>query len=406
MERIARYYGDLVNRAFILIVLTLSGCEEPRTSLVERGDLAERARFELSGAAHDALVLPFPAERRFEVDLPSAAFLRVSPALVTEQNVRRARVSFGVIVEAEDDSVEVFNEVFRFGDANRWHSRVVDLSAWSEERVVLVLVTRTPEDRNADILWADRVRTVWGELALVSSPGRMLAKAAGGLTLDAESWLLEQGGVDYNQGVSLATNLILAGFLALVIRGLYIGFAPVPSNRHAFGNLFPVFTLTTVLVIVVVESSLALSLGLIGALSVVRFRTAIKTPDEIAYLLFCIAVGVALGARQRPLAVAVVVLVSLFVVVRQRLWPRMPDRTLLLVVSGDADRFFEQRALEQIPSVVQEFRMRRLEQEGDRVELSAVVTVTGPRGVARLVADMRKKLPAFQFSFVEADEIP
>ena len=123
-------------------------------------------------------------------------------------------------------------------------------------------------------------------------------------------------------------------------------------------------------------------------------------------MLLCIAVGVALGARQRPLAVAVVVLVSLFVVVHQWLRPRMPDRTLLLVVSGDAERFFEVHALEQIPPVVQEFRMQRLEQEGDRIELSAVVTVTGPGGVAQLVAVIRKKLPAFQFSFVEADELP
>ena len=409
MERVARYSGDLVNRAFILIVLALCACDRPRTSLIERADPEKRARIELAGAALDALVLPFPAERRFEVDLPNAAFLRISPALVTEQNVRRARVSFRVIVETEDDSVEVFAEVFRFGDANRWHSRVVDLSAWSEERVVLVLVTGTPEDRIADILWADRIRAVWGELALVSSPQRMLARAAGDLTLDAESWLLEQGGVapiDYNQGVSLATSLVLAGLFALVIRGLYIRCAPVPSNRHAFANLFPVFTLTTVLVIVVVESSLALSLGLIGALSIIRFRTAIKTPDEIAYLLFCIAVGVALGARQRPLAIAVVVIVSLFVIVHQRWWPRTPDRTLLLIVSGDADRFFEDHALEQIPLVVQEFRMRRLEQEGNHIELSAVVTVTGARGVARLVADIRKNFPAFQFSFVEADEIP
>ena len=117
MERIARCCGDLVNRIFILTVLALSGCDGPRTSLVERADPAERVRLELSGAAHDALALPFPAERRFEVDLPSAAFLRVSPALVTEQNVRRARVSFRVMVETENDSVEVFDEVFRFGEA-------------------------------------------------------------------------------------------------------------------------------------------------------------------------------------------------------------------------------------------------------------------------------------------------
>ena len=409
MERITRCFGDLVNRVLIPIVLALSGCDGPRTSLVERADPAERVRLELSGVAHDALVLPFPAERRFEVNLPSAAFLRISPALVTEQNVRRARVSFRVRVETEDDFVEVFDEVFRFGDANRWHSRVVDLSLWSEQRVVLVLVTRTPEGRKGNILWADRFQAVWGEVALVSSPERMLAKVARDLTLDAESWLMERGGVtpvDYNQGASLGANLILAGVFALVIRGLYIGFAPVPSNRHVFGNLFPVFALTTVLVIVVVESSLALSLGLIGALSIIRFRTVIKTPDEIVYLLFCIAVGVALGARQRPLAIAVVMLVCLFVVVHQRLWPRTPDRTLLLMVSGNTDRFFEEHALEQIPPVVQEFQMQRLEQEGDLIKLSAVVTVTGPGGMVQLAADIRKKLPAFEFSFVEADEIP
>ena len=52
------------------------------------------------------------------------------------------------------------------------------------------------------------------------------------------------------------------------------------------------------LIITVVKSSLALSLGLVGALSIVRFRTAIKNPEELIFLFLCIAIGVGLGANQ------------------------------------------------------------------------------------------------------------
>ena len=53
--------------------------------------------------------------------------------------------------------------------------------------------------------------------------------------------------------------------------------------------------MTTMLIITVVKSSLALSLGLVGALSIVRFRAAIKEPEELAYLFLTIAIGLALG---------------------------------------------------------------------------------------------------------------
>ena len=56
--------------------------------------------------------------------------------------------------------------------------------------------------------------------------------------------------------------------------------------------------MTTLLVIAVVKSSLALSLGLVGALSIVRFRTPIKEPEELAYIFLAIALGLCLGADQ------------------------------------------------------------------------------------------------------------
>ena len=78
---------------------------------------------------------------------------------------------------------------------------------------------------------------------------------------------------------------------------VYVKYSNSLSNKKIFSNNFYLITLTTTLIITVVKSSLALSLGLVGALSIVRFRAAIKEPEEIAYLFLCIAIGLGLGAN-------------------------------------------------------------------------------------------------------------
>ena len=65
--------------------------------------------------------------------------------------------------------------------------------------------------------------------------------------------------------------------LAIYVRELYTRYGSTISNRENFANVFPMLTLITVVIIFVVKSSLTLSLGLVGALSIVRFRTAIKS---------------------------------------------------------------------------------------------------------------------------------
>ncbi|MEL7222894.1 MAG: DUF4956 domain-containing protein, partial [Bacteroidota bacterium] len=75
------------------------------------------------------------------------------------------------------------------------------------------------------------------------------------------------------------------------------------SNRRRFANNFLPLTLGTLLVIMIVKSSIALSLGLVGALSIVRFRAAIKDPEELVYLFMTIGIGLACGANQPLLAV-------------------------------------------------------------------------------------------------------
>src|SRR3990172_4233774 len=113
--------------------------------------------------------------------------------------------------------------------------------------------------------------------------------------------------------------MVIGGVLAIYIRELYKRCSISMSNRENLANIFPVLTVITVVMIFVVKSSLALSLGLVGALSIVRFRTAIKTPEELVYLFFCIGVGLAFGAEHGSLALVAALVATVFVVGRDLL---------------------------------------------------------------------------------------
>ena len=96
----------------------------------------------------------------------------------------------------------------------------------------------------------------------------------------------------------LILNLGIGAFLALLVRLHFFRYSNSLTNRTEFMTVLPFITLTTILIISIVKSSLALSLGLVGALSIVRFRTPIKEPEELAYLFISIAIGLGLGANQ------------------------------------------------------------------------------------------------------------
>ncbi len=100
---------------------------------------------------------------------------------------------------------------------------------------------------------------------------------------------------------TFAINLVLAALCAYVLSLVYVHWGSSLTNRRKFAANFILMTITTTFVILVVRSSVALSLGLVGALSIVRFRTAIKEPEELAYLFFAIGLGIGLGDNQRLL---------------------------------------------------------------------------------------------------------
>ncbi len=114
--------------------------------------------------------------------------------------------------------------------------------------------------------------------------------------------LIEEFFASQASTVSLTTffiNLILAAMCAYILGVVYIHWGSSLSNRRKFASNFMLMTVTTTFIILVVRSSVALSLGLVGALSIVRFRAAVKEPEELAYLFFAIGIGIGLGDNQR-----------------------------------------------------------------------------------------------------------
>ena len=102
---------------------------------------------------------------------------------------------------------------------------------------------------------------------------------------------------------TFAFNLITVVILTYLIKLIYNKYSQSLSNKDYFSKNFVVLGITTCLVITIVKSSLALSLGLVGALSIVRFRAAIKEPEELVYLFLIIAAGLGCGAGQIKIVV-------------------------------------------------------------------------------------------------------
>jgi len=116
--------------------------------------------------------------------------------------------------------------------------------------------------------------------------------------------------------VGFTINLILTFILVLLIAWVYDKYGSSISNRKMFAKNLIMIALITMLIITIVKSSLALSLGLVGALSIVRFRTPIKEPEELSYLFFSIAVGLGLGAGQRMVTIAGCLFIILIIIIR------------------------------------------------------------------------------------------
>ncbi len=120
--------------------------------------------------------------------------------------------------------------------------------------------------------------------------------------------------------LDMAIAMVLAFLIGIFIFFVYKKTFSGVMYSSSFGVTLIALTMITTLVILAVTSNVVLSLGMVGALSIVRFRTAIKEPLDIAFLFWAIAVGIVLAAGMIPLAVigSVIIGVVLLVFVNRK----------------------------------------------------------------------------------------
>ncbi len=212
-------------------------------------------------------------------------------------------------------------------------------------------------------------------------------------------------------GVSaLLLNMAIGVGLALLLKWHFERYARTLGNRREFAANFTIILLTTTLVISIVKSSLALSLGLVGALSIVRFRTPIKEPEELAYLFLAIAAGLGLGANQPLLTVPAVLLILATLAILRSRRPALDDgRHLFLSVrwSGGAER---SHSLDHLSGIVgrhaQRNDMRRVDVGDSGIDATFLVDVASADRLSALLDELRSACPGAEITLLDQNRMP
>jgi len=209
----------------------------------------------------------------------------------------------------------------------------------------------------------------------------------------------------------LGWNIALGILLSAIIAWHYSRRARTKVLRRDLGLVLPVIALTTLLVISVVKSSLALSLGLVGALSIVRFRTPIKEPEELAYIFLAIAMGLALGADQRDSAAlgAIVILAVISFTDLLQTKDKRAEGNLLVTLDlppGDPHDDGLEKATSLLGEVCREVNVRRVDKGPDRISLTCLARFEGLGEVKSFSAAFEKAFPEGRFTLIDDSTFP
>lgn len=166
-----------------------------------------------------------------------------------------------------------------------------------------------------------------------------------------------------DMAIALALAFGIGMFIFLVYKKTYQGV----MYSSSFGTTLVALTMITTVVILAVTSNVVLSLGMVGALSIVRFRTAIKEPLDIAFLFWSIAVGIVLAAGMIPLAVigSVIIGVILLVFVNKK-----THCNPYIVILSCADSTTEKKAVDFLKSNVKKCVVKSKTATKDNIELN------------------------------------
>ena len=202
--------------------------------------------------------------------------------------------------------------------------------------------------------------------------------------------------------VDFLINIFMTIILSYIIGLVYSKYGNSLSNRKKLLQTFVLISVTVMLVISIVKSSLALSLGLVGALSIVRFRTAIKEPEELVYFFVAIALGLGMGANQRLVTLAGAIIIILYIVIQNMNTVRnVVQQNLIVTISNTSETGLdENKILEMLNKYSSKIDLRRLDAANNSTELSLNIEFNNFESIIKAKNDL-KTIGDIQFSFIE-----
>lgn len=142
-----------------------------------------------------------------------------------------------------------------------------------------------------------------------------------------------QGGLSQ---LSVLMTFVIAGLFALYVFCVYRATTRRSFYSKPFNIALVVVTMITCAIIMTIQSSVVVSLGMVGALSIVRFRTAIKDPMDLGFLYWAISNGIICGAGLPEIALALAVILTLAIILLNRVPVGRAPRVLMVSGSGYA----------------------------------------------------------------------
>ena len=169
----------------------------------------------------------------------------------------------------------------------------------------------------------------------------------------------------------IATSLLFTFVISLLIFWLYKKSFRGVLYTHSFNVSLVMISLVTALVIMTISTNLILSLGMVGALSIVRFRTAVKDPLDIVFMFWAIAIGIANGAMQFELAIVGSFFIAIVVVILSNI--KLQNHPYLLVIHYKS--VDENEILIQLNKIIKSYKLKSKTVSNDLVELTLEVRV-------------------------------
>lgn len=202
--------------------------------------------------------------------------------------------------------------------------------------------------------------------------------------------------------VGFIINLFLVIILAFALQKIYIRFGTSLSNRANFAKNFVLISATTMIIITIVKSSLALSLGLVGALSIVRFRSAIKEPEELAYLFLCIALGLGFGANQIAITVTGFAFICLYLFIRGFSTFSDTSSNIYVTIHSEDGNKIKLNDLEKVfKKHCTQLDLKRYDEEGSTIEACFLVEFDDFDKLQSCQKDLRKLEQSLKITFID-----